>query len=354
MRRFCLSLIAATLLLVNNAFAVHFIFDTTDVNCSLFLRDVVLTSRHWGAGDEIGVFSPAGLCGGGMLVEQFPMGIAIWGDDAMTDTVDGFRQDERFHLRGWDESLGEEFDLPRLTVMEGDNLWQGNGLIAADAAEAGLHFSPIPTMSKAYIRCEMAALMVGDVMIEPLPDLYQIGILNPRGYPAGVMVWDSTNRIASGLVFAEVDTLGMRPRDRFTFSIWDEANQHFTDSVSVESIAGDTVFTPEGATTVNLQGYWRPNSAQGRPIPGEFAIAGPYPNPFNGTGKIDIYLMQASSVGLKVYDLNGRMILEQPATSLNAGAHSIALNLGSFPSGFYWCRVEAAGQTRNLKFTLVK
>lgn len=61
--------------------------------------------------DEIGVFSGNLCVGSAEWVEGQIIGITAWGDDVMTDIVDGCKEGDDLTFRMWDASKGEETDL---------------------------------------------------------------------------------------------------------------------------------------------------------------------------------------------------------------------------------------------------
>ena len=59
--------------------------------------------------DEVGVFTPRGdLAGAGVLEAEFPIAFLAWGDDP-EGVFAGFREDEAFEFRIWDESASREY-----------------------------------------------------------------------------------------------------------------------------------------------------------------------------------------------------------------------------------------------------
>jgi len=50
-------------------------------------------------GDEIAVFNPSGQCCGAIVWEETSAALTVWGDNAQTDTLDGFQVGEPFQFR---------------------------------------------------------------------------------------------------------------------------------------------------------------------------------------------------------------------------------------------------------------
>ncbi len=81
--------------------------------------------------DEIGIFTPGGLCVGASNWSEDPIGLIAWMDDANTVAVEGFHINEAFSFRYWD--CDEEVELSvRYSVLEGDELFTEDGITAVE------------------------------------------------------------------------------------------------------------------------------------------------------------------------------------------------------------------------------
>ncbi|MHB9028487.1 MAG: right-handed parallel beta-helix repeat-containing protein [Candidatus Latescibacterota bacterium] len=79
------------------------------------------------AGDEIGVFTPNGMCAGAGVWSGQNLSITVWGDDPEESGVQGFREGERFQFRIWDASAQSE--LPAAGIFSaGDGMYHDNGV----------------------------------------------------------------------------------------------------------------------------------------------------------------------------------------------------------------------------------
>jgi hypothetical protein len=61
------------------------------------------------AGDEIGVFTSGGLCCGALVWEEKNAAITVWGDNAVTDSVDGFLAGDTLRLAVWKTGVNKEY-----------------------------------------------------------------------------------------------------------------------------------------------------------------------------------------------------------------------------------------------------
>ena len=86
-------------------------------------------------GDEIGVFTPNGLCAGAVHWKGESTGLAVWKDDSQTTEVDGFLDGQPMKFRIWDRSEGEMLEVEEPEEPEFE---QGNGNFG-DGASAVVH-----------------------------------------------------------------------------------------------------------------------------------------------------------------------------------------------------------------------
>jgi hypothetical protein len=88
----------------------HFIFTTTDESYSIVINAATLDGISLATGDEIGLFTPAGLCvGASIWTGSVPLALVAWKDDTQTGTIDGYQVGEVMHFRVWDHSASEEY-----------------------------------------------------------------------------------------------------------------------------------------------------------------------------------------------------------------------------------------------------
>ncbi|MBM3325723.1 MAG: choice-of-anchor D domain-containing protein [Calditrichaeota bacterium] len=111
----------------------HYPFLVTDQNHSILVRRFIMGGQPAAVGDEIGAFTPNGVCAGADTVggdEQ--MGIAAWSDDGDTRTVEGFRDGQQITLLVWDASQRREYRPDTVRVVEGELRWEANELTVVD------------------------------------------------------------------------------------------------------------------------------------------------------------------------------------------------------------------------------
>ncbi|MFH0766100.1 MAG: CotH kinase family protein [Calditrichota bacterium] len=96
------------------------------------------------------------------------------------------------------------------------------------------------------------------------------------------------------------------------------------------------------------------------PIPLEYRPVEAYPNPFNSSVSIQFDLTRNTMVALAIYDINGRLVWEQPFGNLPRGRHLIpwaGIDGSGKPigSGIYLARIQCGGMNRNeIKLVYIK
>jgi hypothetical protein len=83
-------------------------------------------------------------------------------------------------------------------------------------------------------------------------------------------------------------------------------------------------------------------------------IALPYPNPASDRIQIPVSLQISGDVLLRVLDMQGKEVGAMQIFHMPEGAGNISLGLSQYPSGIYFCHVEAGTLNRTLRFVLSK
>jgi len=76
-----------------------------------------------------------------------------------------------------------------------------------------------------------------------------------------------------------------------------------------------------------------------------------YPNPAETSVTASVLVNPGGACVFRVFDLAGREVLNPVSTTMNAGVHSVTLDVGSLPSGLYFLQVSYAGLRRSVRFT---
>ena len=98
------------------------------------------------AGDEIGVFTTAGMCCGGTVWDGTNKAITVWGDNSQTAEVDGFSVGDTLHFRIWQKTTDTEFFATSGFQDGHPPVYQVNGFSVLTSLVAT---SPVTTLEKA-------------------------------------------------------------------------------------------------------------------------------------------------------------------------------------------------------------
>lgn len=102
-----------------------------------------------------------------------------------------------------------------------------------------------------------------------------------------------------------------------------------------------------------------PSAVQGASPALSMAVSENYPNPFSGITTFDLTLRRAEQVGVEIFDVTGRRVRALDVGHLRAGASTLSFNglddrARELPSGVYFIRVRAAGETVVRKMVIAR
>jgi len=78
------------------------------------------------------------------------------------------------------------------------------------------------------------------------------------------------------------------------------------------------------------------------------------PNPVSGAGSVSFGLATGGDVRVSLYDALGREIARLAEGSYDVGRHTVALDASELPAGVYVVRVEAGGDARTSRLTIIR
>ncbi len=97
-----------------------------------------------------------------------------------------------------------------------------------------------------------------------------------------------------------------------------------------------------------------PQEVKHSPLPLEFSIGEPYPNPFNAETVIRFTLDRPGFVQAEVFNLLGESVETIVSKDYPAGSGYIRWNAECYPSGLYLIRLQAGGRTQVKKALMIK
>ena len=90
------------------------------------------------------------------------------------------------------------------------------------------------------------------------------------------------------------------------------------------------------------------------PLPQEFALSNPYPNPFNAETRLTFYLPRALKVSLVIYDIQGREVARLVDGWRPAGSHQMTFDASQLSSGIYFAHLMTGNFHQTRKLLLIK
>lgn len=122
----------------------------------------------------------------------------------------------------------------------------------------------------------------------------------------------------------------------------------------VIGVCGDASYTNQAGYITGVSVYLnikkKPNANL---LPDRPEIGLPYPNPFNGTCQIEIFLPREDDIVFSVYTLSGQKIIERKSHR-DSGAYRLTFDAGSMPSGVYLYRISIGDTQTRGKIVLVR
>jgi len=79
-----------------------------------------------------------------------------------------------------------------------------------------------------------------------------------------------------------------------------------------------------------------------------------YPNPVHSQGFFDVRLLQSGNVTITIFDLTGRVVINENMGKYGSGNQIIQLNTSNLSNGMYIYQVNIDGDTKNGKFYISK
>ncbi len=104
------------------------------------------------AGDEIGIFSPGGLCCGAVVWTGANAAVTVWGDNDQTTAIDGMRAGEQMRYRIWLQATNrEDDDEMTVTYAQGNGLYAANGIFILSALTVSVAERAVSSTPQEYV-----------------------------------------------------------------------------------------------------------------------------------------------------------------------------------------------------------
>lgn len=148
--------------------------------------------------------------------------------------------------------------------------------------------------------------------------------------------------------------------------LWDDAG-FVVDSVAYDDVppwaveadgAGSTLELIDPLADNSLAANWRASTIRGgtpgavnsvavgtedaTPVPEEYVLGAPFPNPFSGSATLTYAVPRSGHVTIRVYDTLGRRVATLVEEPHSAGYHTVVWNAGRLSSGMYVIRLDGS------------
>ncbi|MDZ7343593.1 MAG: T9SS type A sorting domain-containing protein [candidate division KSB1 bacterium] len=122
----------------------HFKFTAnTGANYVILIRTAMINHTPLNPGDEIGVFTSAGLCVGASEVKTISnLSVVAWQDDPLTSETDGFADSDTMHFRFWHNETQTELEAAAVYLDGFGNGTFGFGAYSYVDLRAAFNFPP--------------------------------------------------------------------------------------------------------------------------------------------------------------------------------------------------------------------
>ena len=340
--------------------------------------------------DEIGIFTENGLCAGVGIWNGKNIAITVWGDDDLTEIIDGFRIGEEYSFRIWDKSEEKEY-YASATFSSGSLKYSLNGICILSSLIATKKIGEIgiPVINSLIEDTSIVSIKLSDntkfvisfeegrvkgktLMIVPLGNDISEYKPNVTGFQSTVSYMDISSDIQDTvkvkISFQYIDSmlsmLGIDEND-LIIAYYDSLNSKW-DSMSTTL---DTILNIASVNTNHLS-LWaltdkndplitKIKSYEPENVPEDYKLYQNYPNPFNLETMIHFDIPKVEKVVFKIYNILGQEIRILVNKTLNAGSYEFFWDGRDdsgkqVSSGIYVYRIQAGNFVKARKMILLK
>ncbi len=101
--------------------------DNTGLDHSMLVLSIDIDGEPLVFGSEVAIFTDDDRCCGADYWLDQRLGLAAWGDNEMTEAVDGWREGQAFSFKVWDLAADQEV-IPDVEIVDGEDHFRPNGL----------------------------------------------------------------------------------------------------------------------------------------------------------------------------------------------------------------------------------
>jgi hypothetical protein len=208
----------------------------------------LINNKKISAGDEIGIFSPAGICVGASVWDDTNLAIAVWGDDTETSEIDGIKEGEPFQFRLWNKSEDKEYTAIATFSEPGDSTYTKDAIIILQSLMSitnSPHFNYVSNTGKnstIILKLDINPKVNGS----PLSIGDEVGVFTSTGLCVGAGIWENTN-LAITVWGDDSETLeidGIKSGEKYHYRIWDIHTQKDYHAIATY-LSGNSSFEPD-------------------------------------------------------------------------------------------------------------
>jgi len=298
-------------------------------------------------GDEIGVFTPDGLCVGAVVwTAGAGAAITVWGDNDQTTLVDGIRAGEQIMFCVWRQTQNLGYSEVTVTYSVGDGRYAVNGINAV-ATLVATSTVTLPLAPKLGAPNNNAT----NAFVNPFFQWYTA--CSARTYE--LQVSTSSTFATLALSRSGIDSTYHEIRSVATSNHLLSNTTYFWRVRAINSTGVGAWSTVWSFTTGITVGVAASRSEMLR----EYALAQNYPNPFNPSTTIKFALPEAGKVTLQIFNETGQFVRALADGEMNVGRHEISWDgrnqVGAAAaSGIYFYRLVVHKSTGAVAFTETK
>lgn len=281
------------------------------------------------SGDEIGAFSPGGLCVGAVQWTGANTALTVWGDNSMTVPIDGMQGGEVVSYRFWKQATNLEYAQVTAVYAVGTGAYaNGNMDILSSLTATNV---PLPVELTSFT----ATSLKSKVMLQwkTATEVNNYGFQVERRQVSAESKWTSVGFVnGSGTTNVE-----------HQYSYTDAGVSAGRYLYRLKQINNDGSFKYIQDAEVEVG-----NMAQ------NFMLGQNYPNPFNPSTNIAFDIPVSAQVKIDVYNILGEQVASLFNGMKTAGHHTITFEASNFATGIYYYKMTAGDYVDIKKMILMK
>ncbi|MGP8328756.1 MAG: T9SS type A sorting domain-containing protein [Methanosarcinaceae archaeon] len=313
----------------------HFIYTAnTGNNSTVIIPDNIepnIAGTPLEFGDEIGVFTPSGLCVGAVVWTLGDAEVKVWGDDDQNSEpeINGILTGEVMYFRLWDVNVNLGY-YTEIGYSSGPETYIQNSISTLNKLNGVPPPYPVEMTSFEVIKQENNILLSWQTASES----------NNYGFEIQRLLGNDWRKID----FVRGNGTTTEPR-RYEFIDY---------SINIPPGVNELSYRLKQIDTDGSYEYSKIINVALSSLPGNTKLSQNYPNPFNPTTNIRFALPEADLVKLGIYNLLGKEIETLVNRVLPAGNHLAEWNAHNRPSGIYFYRLKTDKFEKTMKFILQK